>query len=112
MTKKLNTESKAESKAVVSGSVEKKPLRLETYKNAVISRWHNRKISVIRDNKINHIRLIRIAESKEDLEIPSCAFEVVKGKICVTSLGLTDKGIEALYFAIRQYLHDGYTTDR
>jgi len=113
MTENLNTNSKAESKAVVSGSVEKKPITITNYNDAVSCKYLNKKIEVIRQQpNRNEIVIVRMAETKEDLEIPSCQFEVFKGKVCVTRISFTNEGLEALHIAISQYLQNGCLTDR
>lgn len=113
MTEKLNTESKAENKTVVSGLVEKKPITITNYKDAVSCKYLNKKVEVIRRQpNRNEIVIVRMAETKSDLEIPSCDFEVLKGKVCVTRIAFTNEGLEALHIAISQYLQNGCITDR
>ena len=53
-----------------------------------------------------------MAKTKKDLEIPSCQFETIKDKICVTRLMLTDESLETLHVAIGLYLKGGYLNDR
>ena len=97
----------------VSGSVTKKELKVTEWKNAVSCRSFNKQISVHKQgNNRNEIVFVRIAENKIDLETPSCQFETIKGKVCVTRLALSNEGLEALHIAISQYLQNGCLTDR
>ena len=97
----------------VSGSVTKKPITITNYKNAVSCRYQNKRISVeAQEKNRNEIVIVRMAETKADLEIPSCQFDVVKGKVCVTRIAFTNEGLEALHIAISQYLQNGCLTDR
>jgi len=111
MTKKLKTNIKAESKAVVSGSVDKKPLKITMFKNAVSARYKNKRTSVIRSEKLNHLRFVRTLEKDEDIKKPTCKYKVLRGKIAITSLCMSDEGLEALHIAIGEYLRGGYITD-
>ena len=106
-------QAKALNKTDVSGSVTvKNPITVTSYKNAVSCRYQNKRISVeAQEKNRNEIVIVRMAETKSDLEIPSCQFEVVKGKVCVTRIAFTNEGLEALHIAISQYLQDGLLTD-
>lgn len=109
-----NSQAQALNKTDVSGSVTaKKPITVTSYKNAVSCRYQNKRISIeAQEKNRNEIVIVRMAETKSDLEIPSCQFEVVKGKVCVTRFAFTNEGLEALYIAISQYLQNGHLTDR
>jgi tRNA U34 5-carboxymethylaminomethyl modifying GTPase MnmE/TrmE len=97
----------------VSSSVTKKPINITNYKDAVSCKYLNRKIEIIKQQpNRNEIVIVRIAENKNDIEIPSCQFEVIKGKVFVTSIAMTNEGLEALHIAISQYLQNGCLTDR
>jgi|TARA_R110000782_G_scaffold268726_1_gene365687 tRNA U34 5-carboxymethylaminomethyl modifying GTPase MnmE/TrmE len=97
----------------VSGSVTKKPINVSTFKNAVSCKYLNRKIEVIKQQpNRNEIVIVRMAENKKDLETPSCQFETIKGKVCVTRIAMSNEGLEALHIAISQYLQNGCLTDR
>ena len=97
----------------VSGSVTKKPINVSTFKNAVSCKYLNKKIEVIKQQpNRNEIVIVRMAENKEDLETPSCQFETIKGKVCVTRIAMSNEGLEALHIAISQYLQNGCLTDR
>jgi len=99
------------SQTTVSGSVEKKSLKITMYKNAVSARSKNKRTSIIRDKKLNQIRFVRILEKDEDIKKPTCKYKCLRGKIAITSLCMSDEGLEALYIAIGEYLQNGYTTD-
>ena len=109
-----NSQAKPLDKTTVSGSVtDKKPITVTYYNNAVSCRYKNKRISVESQEKNrNEIVIFRMAETKSDLEIPSCQFEVVKGKVCVTRFAFTNEGLEALHIAISKYLQNGLLTDR
>jgi hypothetical protein len=97
----------------VSGSVEKKEVKVTRWKNAVSCRSHNKKIFVHKQGtNRNEIVFVRMAENKEDLETPSCQFETIKGKVCVTRIAMSNEGLEALHIAITHYLQKGCLTDR
>jgi hypothetical protein len=97
----------------VSGSVTKKELKVTGWKDAVSCRSLNKQISVHKQgNDRNEIVFVRMAKNKTDLETPSCQFETIKGKVCVTRLALSNEGLEALHIAISQYLQNGCLTDR
>ncbi len=100
-------------KATVSGSVTKKPINITNYKDAVSCKCLNKKIEVIKQQpNRNEIVIVRMAENKEDLETPSCQFETIKSKVCVTRITMSNEGLEALHIAISQYLQNGCLTDR
>lgn len=97
----------------VSGSVTKKEVKVTRWKNAVSCRSHNKQISVEkRATNFNEITFVRMAENKEDLETPSCKFETIKGKVCVTKIAMSNEGLEALHIAITHYFQKGCLTDR
>jgi hypothetical protein len=111
--KKLKTEEKAENQVAVSGSVIKKEVKVTRWKNAVSCRSLNKQISVHKQGTdINEIVFVRMAENKEDLETPSCQYETIKGKVCVTKITMSNEGLEALHIAITNYLQKGCLTDR
>lgn len=87
---------------------EKKELKITNWKNAVSCRSLNKQISVHKQTENrNEIVFVRMAENKKDLEIPSCDFEIIKNKVCVTRIALSNEGLEALYIAISSYLQNG-----
>lgn len=106
-------ENKALSQTSVSGSVAKKLINITNFKNAVSCKYFNKKIEVIKQQpNRNEIVIVRMAKNKTDLETPSCQFETIKGKLCVTRLALSNEGLEALHIAISEYLQNGCLTDR
>ena len=100
-------------KTAVSGSVTKKELKVTIWKNAVSCRSLNKQILLHKQTEDrNKIVFVRMAENKTDLEIPSCDFEIIKGKVCITRIALSNEGLEALHIAISSFLQNGCLTDR
>jgi len=108
-----NTQAKPLDKTTVSGSVtDKKPITVTSYKNAVSCRYKNKRISVeAQEKNRNEIVIVRMAENKEDLENPSCQFETIRDKVCVTRIAMSNEGLEALHIAITHYLQKGCLAD-
>lgn len=99
-------------KTAVSGSVTKKELKVTVWKDSVSCRSLNKQISVHKQNEDrNEIVFVRMAENQTDLETPSCKFETIKDKVCVTRLALSNEGLEALHIAISHYLQNVSLTD-
>ena len=61
---------------------------------------------------INKIVFERIAETNADVTIPSCRWEVIKGKIVLTEICLSDAGVEALHLILKSYLETKKQTNR
>ena len=96
----------------VSRSVTKKELNVTVWKDSVSCRSLNKQISIHKHNGgRNEIVFVRMAENQTDLETPSCKFEIIKGKVCITRLALSNKGLEALNIAISHYLQNVSLTD-
>lgn len=98
--------------ADVSGSGTKQELKVFHFQDAVKCKLKNRQVIVHRKNKQNLLRFVRLAENNSDIEVPSCAFNVLKNKVCVTELAISDEALEALHVAIGNYLRNGCLTDR
>lgn len=80
---------------------------IQKYNDAVTARYFNKKITLHKRKKsFNELTFIRIAEKGEDLETPTCFYEVYRGKVLVTKLGLSNEALEALYVVIGRYLKD------
>ncbi len=83
----------------------KKELKITNYKDATVGKLPNRRIIISQTNQErNEISFVRMVKSKKDLENQSCNFEVIKDKICITSLGLSNEGLESLHILIGEYL--------
>lgn len=94
-------------KTSVGSSVTKKELKVTVWKDSVSCRRLNKQISIHKQNEDrNEIVFVRMAENQTDLETPSCKFETIKDKVCVTRLALSNEGLEALHIAISHYLQN------
>lgn len=92
---------------------DKKQMVVNIYANGVVCKILNKKTTIqkVAKNR-NEMIFVRMAETKEDIEIPSCQFEVVKGKVCVTRIAFSNEGLEALYIAIKKYLEKDIIKDK
>lgn len=86
-----------------------KKTKVIKYNNGVCVKTKNKRVIVDRKAvDANLLVFARLTENKRDLEIPSCRFQVIKGKVCTTSLFLSDAGIEALHLVLSEYLIGKY----
>ena len=83
---------------------------IEKWKNGTIVRSHNRRTEIIETkaeiefHAANIIRLTSLTANTGPLPGMSCNV-TDNGKIKVTSLGLSDKGLVDLYMALKIYLN-------
>jgi hypothetical protein len=90
----------------------KKPF-LNTYPNASLIRFKNRRLVVFKHSEdANRIIFERIAETESDIKIPSCRCQVIKGKIVLTEICLSDAGVEALHLILKSYLETKKQTNK
>jgi len=90
----------------------KKPF-LTTYPNASLIRFKNKRLVVYKHaGDANRIIFERIAETEADVTIPSCRWEVIKGKIVLTEICLSDAGVEALHLILKSYLETKKQTNK
>ena len=113
MTKNSNTDPKPQCvQTDVSRSVIKKQVNLHTFNDAISARYTNRRISLHKKEKDkNELSFIRIAEKGENLETPTCIYEVHRGKVLVTKLQMSNEALEVLYVVIGRYLQNISETD-
>jgi hypothetical protein len=90
----------------------KKPF-LTNYANASLIRFKNRRLTVFKHSEdINKIVFERIAETDEDINIPASTWRVIKCKIVLTEICLSDAGVEALYLILKSYLENKKQTNK
>jgi hypothetical protein len=78
-------------------------ITIKKYKNAVIAKIPNRKIHIMA--KKNDGFNIHFTKLTDDLT-PHAMHTVLKNKIVVTSIGLTEEAFQALYLAMGEYMRD------
>ena len=110
MPKNSNTDPDPKPQCVqtdVSKSVIQKQVNLHTYNDAISARYTNRRISLHKkESNKNELSFIRIAEKGEDLETPTCSYEVHRGKVLVTKLQMSNEALEVLHIIIGRYLRE------